>query len=290
MWWQGHSHVGVTHVSQGHSCVGGYSRVVGGALMSGGNSCVVAGALTCGGYSHVAGALMCGGLLMCGGTGTHVWGYSCVTGALMCGGLLTCAGLLMCSGRGTHMWGLLTCHRGTHMWWLTHMCWVTHVWWQGHSCLGSYSHVAGPLTCGGYSWVVAGALTCVCVWRGGGYWCVAGALMSVGVGGLTWNMCYIYTPKCCTLTMHGSHTLLQIHLHSTADTANWTQECRSQSCTLNSKCNTKVAGGLAAQTCQFDRPCTNLAWCSTQEDQEAWNGPPRQPSLCNLQNSSQKCE
>ena len=23
-----------------------------------------------------------------------------------------------------------------------------------------------------------------------------------------------------------------------------------------------VASGLAAQTCQFDRPCTNLAWCS----------------------------
>ena len=26
----------------------------------------------------------------------------------------------------------------------------------------------------------------------------------------------------------------------------------------------KVAGGLAAQTCQFDKPCTNLAWCSSQ--------------------------
>ena len=25
---------------------------------------------------------------------------------------------------------------------------------------------------------------------------------------------------------------------------------------------TNVASGLAAQTCQFDRPCTNLAWCS----------------------------
>ena len=62
-----------------------------------------------------------------------------------------------------------------------------------------------------------------------------------------------------------------------ADTANWTQECRSQNCTLNSKCNTKVAGGLAAQTCQFHKPCTNLAWCSTQEDQEAWNSPPHQP-------------
>ena len=23
-----------------------------------------------------------------------------------------------------------------------------------------------------------------------------------------------------------------------------------------------VASGLAAHTCQFDRPCTNLAWCS----------------------------
>ena len=62
-----------------------------------------------------------------------------------------------------------------------------------------------------------------------------------------------------------------------ADTANWTQECRSQNCTLNSKCNTKVAGGLAAQTCQFHKPCTNLVWCSAQEDQKAWNGPPHQP-------------
>ena len=25
---------------------------------------------------------------------------------------------------------------------------------------------------------------------------------------------------------------------------------------------TNIASGLAAQTCQFDRPCTNLAWCS----------------------------
>ena len=58
-----------------------------------------------------------------------------------------------------------------------------------------------------------------------------------------------------------------------ADTANWTQECRSQNCTLNSKYNTKVAGGLAAQ------PCTNLAWCSTQEDQKSWNDPPHQPPL-----------
>ena len=74
----------------------------------------------------------------------------------------------------------------------------------------------------------------------------------------------------------GKRTLFPWASHS-ADTANWTQECRSQNCTLNSKCNTKVAGGLAAQTCQFDRPCTNLAWCSTQEDQEAWNGPPLQP-------------
>ena len=33
-------------------------------------------------------------------------------------------------------------------------------------------------------------------------------------------------------------------------------------CTLNSKCNTKVASGLAAQNCQFDNSSHNLAWCS----------------------------
>ena len=33
-------------------------------------------------------------------------------------------------------------------------------------------------------------------------------------------------------------------------------------CTLNSKCNTKVANGLAAKECQFDSPSHNLAWCS----------------------------
>ena len=33
-------------------------------------------------------------------------------------------------------------------------------------------------------------------------------------------------------------------------------------CTLNSKCNTKVASGLAALNCQFDNPSHNLAWCS----------------------------
>ena len=36
----------------------------------------------------------------------------------------------------------------------------------------------------------------------------------------------------------------------------------SQMCTLNSKCNTKVANGLAAKECQFDSPSHNLAWCS----------------------------
>ena len=33
-------------------------------------------------------------------------------------------------------------------------------------------------------------------------------------------------------------------------------------CTLSSKCNTKVASGLAAQNCQFDNSSHNLAWCS----------------------------
>ena len=33
-------------------------------------------------------------------------------------------------------------------------------------------------------------------------------------------------------------------------------------CTLNSKCNTKVASGLVAQNCQFDNSSHNLAWCS----------------------------
>ena len=33
-------------------------------------------------------------------------------------------------------------------------------------------------------------------------------------------------------------------------------------CTLISKCNTKVANGLAAKECQFDSPSHNLAWCS----------------------------
>ena len=33
-------------------------------------------------------------------------------------------------------------------------------------------------------------------------------------------------------------------------------------CTLISKCNTKVANGLAAKECQFDSPSHNLAWYS----------------------------
>ena len=63
-----------------------------------------------------------------------------------------------------------------------------------------------------------------------------------------------------------------------AGTANWTQECRSQNCTLNSKCKQMlVANGLAAQTCQFNKPCTNLAWCSFPGEPIIQNGSPNQP-------------
>ena len=46
-----------------------------------------------------------------------------------------------------------------------------------------------------------------------------------------------------------------------AITANWTQECTNQKCTLNSIIN-KCWIRLAAQNCQFDSPCDDLAQCS----------------------------
>ena len=46
-----------------------------------------------------------------------------------------------------------------------------------------------------------------------------------------------------------------------AITVNWTQECTNQKCTLNSIIN-KCWIRLAAQNCQFDSPCDDLAQCS----------------------------
>ena len=46
-----------------------------------------------------------------------------------------------------------------------------------------------------------------------------------------------------------------------AITANWTQECTNQKCTLNSIIN-KCWIRLAAQNCQFDSPLDDLAQCS----------------------------
>ena len=59
-------------------------------------------------------------------------------------------------------------------------------------------------------------------------------------------------------------------------------------CTLNSKCNTKVANGLAAKECQFDSPSHNLAWCSfpdepNSEQVHLFSAPHK-----NLQDSSQR--
>ena len=38
-----------------------------------------------------------------------------------------------------------------------------------------------------------------------------------------------------------------------------------------------VASGLAAQTCQFDRPCTNLAWCSFPDEPQVPKDSSKQP-------------
>ena len=65
------------------------------------------------------------------------------------------------------------------------------------------------------------------------------------------------TSKCLQI-----QSIAHIGASQSAVTANQTQEYTSQMCTLNSKCNTQVASGLAAQNCQFNSPCDNLAWYS----------------------------
>ena len=59
-------------------------------------------------------------------------------------------------------------------------------------------------------------------------------------------------------------------------------------CTLNSKCNTKVASGLAAQNCQFDNPSHNLAWCSFPDEPNSKQVHPFSAPHKNLQDSSQR--
>ena len=59
-------------------------------------------------------------------------------------------------------------------------------------------------------------------------------------------------------------------------------------CTLNSKCNTKVASGLAAQNCQFDNPSHNLAWCSFPDEPNSKQAHPFSAPHKNLQDSSQR--
>ena len=51
------------------------------------------------------------------------------------------------------------------------------------------------------------------------------------------------------------------HRNAAAKTAPWTPNA------------TKVANGLVAQTCQFDKPCTDLAWCSFPKQTTLWTGP-----------------
>ena len=58
-------------------------------------------------------------------------------------------------------------------------------------------------------------------------------------------------------------------------------------CTLNSKCNTKVANGLAAKECQFDSPSHNLAWCSFPDEPNSEQVHLFSPPHKNLQDSSQ---
>ena len=62
----------------------------------------------------------------------------------------------------------------------------------------------------------------------------------------------------------------------------------SQMCTLNSKCNTKVASGLAAQNCQFDNPSHNLAWYSFPDEPNSKQVHPFSAPHKNLQDSSQR--
>ena len=59
-------------------------------------------------------------------------------------------------------------------------------------------------------------------------------------------------------------------------------------CTLNSKCNTKVANGLAAKECQFDSPSHNLAWCSFPSEPNSEQVHPFSAPHKNLQDSSQR--
>ena len=47
-----------------------------------------------------------------------------------------------------------------------------------------------------------------------------------------------------------------------ADTANWTPGTEAKTVLRSLQMQYKVASGLVAQTYQFDRSCTNLAWCS----------------------------
>ena len=63
-----------------------------------------------------------------------------------------------------------------------------------------------------------------------------------------------------TIKAHLSYAQTQRNFWS-AITANWTQECTNQKCTLNSIIN-KCWIRLAAQNCQFDSPCDDLAQCS----------------------------
>ena len=58
-------------------------------------------------------------------------------------------------------------------------------------------------------------------------------------------------------------------------------------CTLNSKCNTKVANGLAAKECQFDSPSHNLAWCSFPDEPNSEQVHLFSAPHNNLQDSSQ---